>query len=81
MSKKIGIVRFLGTNCDDDVMKWVINSGYQADYLWFQDQFDITDFEQIILPGGFSYGDYLRCGAMAARSPVMKSVAEFAKTL
>ncbi len=80
MSKKIGILRFLGTNCDQDVMKWVTNSGYQAEFLWHQDQFNTKDFEQTILPGGFSYGDYLRCGAMAARSPVMKSVTEFSKT-
>ncbi len=79
MSKKIGIVRFLGTNCDADVMKWVLGSGQQAEYLWYQDQFNIENFDQIIIPGGFSYGDYLRCGAMAARSPVMKSVSEFSK--
>jgi phosphoribosylformylglycinamidine synthase subunit PurQ / glutaminase len=79
MAKKIGIVRFLGTNCDADVMTWSTDSGFQSEYIWYQDQFDKNDFEQIIIPGGFSYGDYLRCGAMAARSPVMKSVLEFAK--
>lgn len=79
MSKKIGVLRFLGTNCDADVLKWSEDSGYNAEYLWFQDQFNIKDYDQLIIPGGFSYGDYLRCGAMAARSPVMKSVSEFAK--
>ncbi len=79
MSKKVGIVRFLGTNCDADVMKWVSSTGQSAEYLWYQDQFNIENFDQIIIPGGFSYGDYLRCGAMAARSPVMKSVSEFSK--
>ncbi len=79
MSKKIGVVRFLGTNCDADVLKWSKELGHQTDYIWFQDQFQISDYDQIIIPGGFSYGDYLRCGAMAARSPVMKSVGEFAK--
>ncbi len=79
MSKKIGVVRFLGTNCDADVLKWTKELGHQSDYIWFQDQFQIRDYDQIIIPGGFSYGDYLRCGAMAARSPVMKSVSEFAK--
>lgn len=79
MSKKIGVVRFLGTNCDADVLKWSKELGHQTNYIWFQDQFQISDYDQIIIPGGFSYGDYLRCGAMAARSPVMKSVGEFAK--
>ena len=81
MSKKktkIGIPRFWGTNCDYDVKKWVELAGYEAEFLWFQNQFNINDFESIVIPGGFSYGDYLRCGALAARSPVMKSVAEFA---
>lgn len=78
MSNKIGIVRFLGTNCDADVMKWVTGLGYQAEYLWFQDQFDIQKIDQVIIPGGFSYGDYLRCGALAARSSIMKSIKNFA---
>jgi phosphoribosylformylglycinamidine synthase subunit PurQ / glutaminase len=80
VAKKMGIIRFLGTNCDADVIKWTKNSGYESEYIWFQDQFNKNDFEQIIIPGGFSYGDYLRCGAMAARSPVMKSVLEFTKS-
>ncbi len=80
MSKKIGVLRFLGTNCDADVLKWSLDLGFSAQYLWFQDQFNIQDYDQLIIPGGFSYGDYLRCGAMAARSPVMKSVSEFAKS-
>lgn len=75
---KIGVARFWGTNCDYDVKKWVELAGYEADFLWFQDQFNINDYESVIIPGGFSYGDYLRCGALAARSPVMKSVKEFA---
>jgi phosphoribosylformylglycinamidine synthase I len=79
VAKKTGIIRFLGTNCETDVLKWVENSGKSCEYLWFQNQFNVNDFEQIILPGGFSYGDYLRCGAMAARTPVMKSVIEFEK--
>lgn len=76
---KIGVVRFLGTNCDEDVKKWVISKSYQAEYLWFEDQFNINDFDKIIIPGGFSHGDYLRCGALAAQTPVMKSIREFAK--
>lgn len=76
---KIGVVRFLGTNCDEDVKKWVVSKSFEAEYLWFEDQFNINDFDKIIIPGGFSHGDYLRCGALAAQTPVMKSIREFAK--
>ncbi|GIL18402.1 MAG: phosphoribosylformylglycinamidine synthase subunit PurQ [Oligoflexia bacterium] len=77
--KKIGVVRFPGSNCDRDVFQYVQDHQYQAEYLWHLDQFNIHDYEGIILPGGFSYGDYLRAGALSARSPVMKSVADFAQ--
>lgn len=76
--KKIGVLRFWGTNCDADVEKWVLQSGYNSEFLWFSNRFNINDFEGLIIPGGFSYGDYLRCGALAARSPAMQSLAEYA---
>ncbi len=79
MSLKIGVTRFLGTNCDADVLKWAESKSYQAQYLWFEDQFNVNEYDLIIIPGGFSHGDYLRCGALAAQTPVMKSVKEFAK--
>lgn len=78
MALKVGITRFLGTNCDEDVRKWVANQGMKPTYLWFEDQFNSNDYDMVIIPGGFSHGDYLRCGALAARTPVMKSVREFA---
>lgn len=78
-NSKIGIVRFLGTNCDEDVKKWVVTKSFQAEYLWFEDQFNVNDYDMVIIPGGFSHGDYLRCGALAAHTPVMKSIKEFAK--
>ncbi len=78
MALKVGITRFLGTNCDEDVRKWVTNQGMKPTYLWFEDQFNPNDYDMVIIPGGFSHGDYLRCGALAARTPVMKSVREFA---
>ena len=78
MALKIGITRFLGTNCDQDIKKWMDIKGYQSDYLWYQDRFNINDYDAIIIPGGFSHGDYLRCGALAAKTQVMKSVSEFA---
>ncbi len=75
----IGVVRFLGTNCDQDVFEAVHQVGLKPKWVWHQDHFDRKDFDALIIPGGFSYGDYLRCGALAARSPVMQSVSEAAK--
>lgn len=77
MSLKVGITRFLGTNCDHDVKQWFLLNNHKADYLWFEDRFNINDYDMIVIPGGFSHGDYLRCGALAARTNVMKSVREF----
>lgn len=77
--KKIGVVRFPGTNCDRDVVQWVEAKGYSAPFLWHLDRPTDSNYEAIIVPGGFSYGDYLRCGALAARSPVMDWVREFAE--
>jgi phosphoribosylformylglycinamidine synthase I len=75
---KIGVVQFPGTNCDRDVVQWLEHEGHQTQILWHQDQFDIKSIEACVLPGGFSFGDYLRSGALAARSSVMKSVREMA---
>lgn len=74
MSKKVGILRFLGTNCDRDVWQAIEEAGLQPEWLWYQDQFNESDYQAFVLPGGFSYGDYLRCGALAARMPVMASL-------
>jgi phosphoribosylformylglycinamidine synthase I len=76
--KKIGIIRFPGSNCDHDVMTMVQAKGFGGEFLWHLDQFQFKDYFAFIIPGGFSYGDYLRAGALAARSPVMKSVKEAA---
>lgn len=76
---RVGVLRFPGTNCDYDIVEMVKGKGQTPVWLWHQDQFDIQSVDQIIVPGGFSYGDYLRCGALAAKSDVMKSVFEFAK--
>jgi len=78
MKKKIGVVRFPGTNCDRDVLEMAQAKDFDAQYLWHLDQFQVAAYEALILPGGFSYGDYLRSGALSARSPVMNSVREFA---
>ncbi len=76
--KKVGVLRFPGTNCDRDVFSWVEAKGFEAQFLWHLDLFDVKNYEALLIPGGFSYGDYLRSGALAALSPVMKSVREFA---
>lgn len=76
--KNSGVIRFPGTNCDRDVYQAVENAGRKPQWLWYEDQFDYREFDAIYLPGGFSFGDYLRSGALAARTPVMKSVREAA---
>ncbi len=75
---RVGVVRFPGTNCDRDVFEAVGQAGAEAVWLWHEDLFNAKDFKALILPGGFSYGDYLRSGALAARAVAMKSVREAA---
>lgn len=78
MKKKVGILRFLGTNCDRDIWQAVEASSMQPEWLWYKDNFESSDFDAFVVPGGFSYGDYLRAGALAARSPVMNSLRDAA---
>jgi phosphoribosylformylglycinamidine synthase subunit PurQ / glutaminase len=75
---RFGVVQFPGSNCDQDcihVIKHVM--GHEAFYLWHKDR-NLNDADCIIVPGGFSYGDYLRCGAIARFSPMMEEVKRFA---
>ncbi len=75
---KFGVVVFPGSNCDHDAYYSVGNVlGYDVNFLWHKDS-DLKESDVIILPGGFSYGDYLRSGAIARFSPIMNSVIEFA---
>jgi phosphoribosylformylglycinamidine synthase len=75
---KVGVVVFPGSNCDHDALYAVSqNLGHSAEYIW-HDSERLGDVDAVILPGGFSYGDYLRCGALARFSPVMKAVTNFA---
>lgn len=75
---KFGIVTFPGSNCDYDCCRAVIDGiGCRAEYVWHRQE-RLEGFDCVILPGGFSYGDYLRTGAIARFSPIMKSVVEFA---
>jgi phosphoribosylformylglycinamidine synthase subunit PurQ / glutaminase len=75
---KIGVIVFPGSNCDHDA-HYVAETMMQQDarLIWHKDS-SIGDVDVVILPGGFSYGDYLRCGAIARFSPVMKDVVQFA---
>jgi phosphoribosylformylglycinamidine synthase I len=76
---KFGIVTFPGSNCDYDAFRAVVDSlGEQAVYLWHKDH-DLQGVDVVILPGGFSYGDYLRAGAIARFSPIMREVSAHAK--
>ncbi len=76
---KFGIVTFPGSNCDYDAYHAVVDQlGEQAVYVWHKDH-DLQGADVVILPGGFSYGDYLRCGAIARFSPIMEAVAAHAK--
>ena len=75
---KFGVVVFPGSNCDHDAWYAVVhNLGYAAEFIWHDDR-GLGDADAVILPGGFSYGDYLRCGAIAKFSPVMSAVRQFA---
>ncbi|SEV99403.1 phosphoribosylformylglycinamidine synthase subunit I [Chitinophaga sp. YR573] len=78
---KFGVVTFPGSNCDHDMIDSLRNDlGQEVIELWHKDK-DLSKFSKedcIVLPGGFSYGDYLRCGAIARFSPMMQSVIEFA---
>jgi phosphoribosylformylglycinamidine synthase len=75
---RFGVVVFPGSNCDHDA--WYAlshNLGQQAEFIWHDSQ-SVGNVDAVILPGGFSYGDYLRCGAIAKFSPVMAAIKKFA---
>jgi phosphoribosylformylglycinamidine synthase I len=75
---RFGVVVFPGSNCDHDAWYAVThNLGQQAEFIW-HDSSSLGQVDAVILPGGFSYGDYLRCGAIAKFSPVMNAVRKFA---
>jgi len=74
----IGVLQFPGSNCDQDAFHLFANGlGLPTRYIWHKDT-TLGDVDLVIVPGGFAYGDYLRCGAIARFSPVMKAVAAYA---
>ncbi|MFI5235875.1 MAG: phosphoribosylformylglycinamidine synthase subunit PurQ [Gemmatimonadales bacterium] len=75
---RAAVVRFPGSNCDQDVLHAAARAGAEAYYVWHQDT-DLAGADAVLLPGGFSYGDYLRSGAIARFSPVMQAVQRHAR--
>jgi phosphoribosylformylglycinamidine synthase I len=76
---KFAVIQFPGSNCDQDCLA-ALNGieGLRAEYVWHKET-SLEGFDAIVLPGGFSYGDYLRCGAIARFSPIMPSVVKEAR--
>ena len=76
---KSSVVIFPGSNCDRDMDVALKKFGFKNKMIWHND-LDLPKSDLIVLPGGFSYGDYLRCGSIAAKSKIIKSVIDFAKS-
>lgn len=77
---KFGVVQFPGSNCDDDAYHAIGSViGQPVEFIWHQSE-QVSGFDAIILPGGFAFGDYLRTGAIARFSPVMRAVEKFARS-
>jgi phosphoribosylformylglycinamidine synthase subunit PurQ / glutaminase len=77
---KFGVVQFPGSNCDDDAHHAIGTViGEPVDLIWHQSE-NLSGYDAILLPGGFSYGDYLRTGAIARFSPVMRALERFARS-
>jgi len=75
---KFGVIVFPGSNCDHDAYHVISKHvGQPVDFIWHRDT-ELSPYDALIIPGGFSYGDYLRAGALASFSPVMNSVKKFA---
>ncbi len=75
---RFGVVIFPGSNCEQDVIHATRYLGFDSEFVWHGDT-DLSRYDAIVLPGGFSYGDYIRTGAVARFSPVMSEVVRFAE--
>lgn len=75
---RVSVITFPGSNCDRDAQHVFSSRGHSARLVWHKDR-DLENPDLVILPGGFSYGDYLRCGALARYSPIVKEVVSFAE--
>ncbi len=78
MTLRAGVVVFPGSNCDRDLAVALRAAGAEVTAVWHKDTSLPDGLDLVALPGGFSFGDYLRCGAIAARAPIMRAVAAFA---
>jgi len=78
MSMKVAVITFPGSNCDYDLYKAVQQVGGDASFVWHRER-GLDEFDAVMLPGGFSYGDYLRPGAIARMSPIMEDVVGYAE--
>jgi phosphoribosylformylglycinamidine synthase len=78
MTLKAGVVVFPGSNCDRDIRVALEGAGAEVAMVWHKETALPAGLDLVAIPGGFSFGDYLRCGAIAARSPVMGAVVAFA---
>ena len=76
---KSSVITFPGSNCDRDMDVALKKFGFKNTMVWHNDN-ELPKSDLVVLPGGFSYGDYLRCGSMAAKSKIMQSVINFAKS-
>jgi len=74
----IGVATFLGSNCDRDVVRALQVAGASRAFIFDHPRTNLKDVQAVILPGGFSYGDYLRSGAIAAHTPLMQAIQSFA---
>jgi phosphoribosylformylglycinamidine synthase len=74
---KSAVIRFPGSNCDQDSVLALTELGVPTDYVWHKDT-SLAGYDLVVLPGGFSYGDYLRCGAIARFSPIMPAIKQHA---
>lgn len=76
---KVAVLQFPGSNCDQDALKSLREDvGVGAEYVW-HDEHSLAGFDAVFVPGGFTYGDYLRCGAIASRSPILQETKRFAE--
>jgi phosphoribosylformylglycinamidine synthase subunit PurQ / glutaminase len=75
---KVGVIRFPGSNCDRDVYHALELAGGEPEYVWWN-QKDLSNLDAAVIPGGFSYGDYLRAGAIAAITPVIEGIKSLVK--
>ena len=73
----VAVLQFPASNCDQDAVHAIRRLGHSARFVWHKEH-SLGDADAVIIPGGFSYGDYLRCGAIARFSPVMQAVRQFA---